>query len=319
MIARLSGRLRAASLLALAALLPSALRAADLATWPSQYTIRPWETSRLTAADVVGPDGIVYPDFTGVGVTSGIPDVNNATVRSTYSVFNVTTYGANGSDTISDNLNVAAASSAARAFLNANPANKAILYFPAGTYYLSAPVVFTQSNIVIDGDGPASTVLKLQTEVGQSGALLTIQRAPAFAGYLTATALVPRGGNTLTLNSDPAANGYSVGTWLRLAPTVSGAGTTVSDRYSNPDNHVVFSDAYYHLGRILFASGIGQVGALYRLAERGPGARKRACPERRAVLDVEHMHDRGVVELGVQHEPSSHDGRAPQERAGQRA
>lgn len=238
---------------ALAALVPRAVSAADLVTWPSQYTVRPWEASRLTAADVVGPDGIVYPDFTGVGVTGGIPDINNAGVRATYTVFNVTAYGANGSDTISDNLNVAAAAAAARSFLNANPANKAVLYFPAGTYYLSAPVVFTQGNIVIDGDGPTSTFIKLQTEVGQTGALFNIKRDPAFAGYLTATTLVPRGGNTLTLNADPAANGFSVGNWVRLAPTLSGAGTTLSDRYSNPDNHVVFNDASYHLGRILFA------------------------------------------------------------------
>lgn len=41
--------------------------------WPSQYHIKPWETNRLTDADVVGPDGIVYPDWTGVGVAGGIP------------------------------------------------------------------------------------------------------------------------------------------------------------------------------------------------------------------------------------------------------
>ena len=242
-----------AALLTLAALLPCALRADELTNWPGQYTMRPWEAARLTAADVVGPDGIVYPDFTGVGVTGGIPDINNSTIRAGYTVFNVTTYGANGSDTISDNLYVAAAAAAVRTFLNANPANKAILYFPTGTYYLSAPILFTQGNVVIDGDGPTSTFIKLQTEVGQTGTLFTIKRDPAFAGYLTSTTFVPRGGNTLTLNADPASSGFSVGNWVRLAPTVSGAGTTISDRYNNPDNHVIFTDPYWHTGRVLFA------------------------------------------------------------------
>ncbi|MBC8009492.1 MAG: hypothetical protein H7067_05305 [Burkholderiales bacterium] len=114
--------------------------AADLTTWPSQYTIRPWETAKLTPADVVGPDGIVYPDFTGVGVTGGIPDVNNSTVRATYAVFNVKTgYGAVGDGTTNDDTAVANAITAALAHVAANAANKAIIYFPAGTYRVSLP------------------------------------------------------------------------------------------------------------------------------------------------------------------------------------
>ncbi len=34
---------------------PALCAAADLTTWPSQYTLRPWETAKLTPADVVGP------------------------------------------------------------------------------------------------------------------------------------------------------------------------------------------------------------------------------------------------------------------------
>ena len=96
----LAARLRLPAALGLAAL-ASAFSpfASAQSVWPSQYQIRPWETARLTAADVVGPDGIVYPDFTGVGVTGGIPDVNNSTVRAGYTVYSVTNYGADGSDT----------------------------------------------------------------------------------------------------------------------------------------------------------------------------------------------------------------------------
>jgi len=57
--------------------------------WPSQYLVKPWETERLTAADVVGPDAIVYPDFRRVGVPGGIPDLGDPAVRAGYKEFPV--------------------------------------------------------------------------------------------------------------------------------------------------------------------------------------------------------------------------------------
>ena len=42
----------------------STARAANAPPWESQYKIKPDEKARLTAADVVGPDGIVYPNWT---------------------------------------------------------------------------------------------------------------------------------------------------------------------------------------------------------------------------------------------------------------
>lgn len=241
------------ALLSAACFHAASLVAADLTTWPSQYTVRPWDTSLLTAADVVGPDGIVYPDFTGVGVSGGIPDINDPAIRATYTVFNVLNYGATADGVTNDDTPVAAAASAARAHLAAHPAHKAILHFPAGTYVLSRPIVFTQNQLVIDGDGPDLTILKLATNPSQTGALLSFDKPPAFAGYLTATASLPRGGDTATFNLNPAAQGYTVGTWTRLTPTVSGPGTTISDRVSNPDNHVVYSDAYWQTGRVTWA------------------------------------------------------------------
>jgi hypothetical protein len=233
---------------------PSAqAQSADLTTWPSQYKIAPWEASRLTAADVVGPDGIVYPDFTGVGVTGGIPDVNNSTVRATYTVFNVVTYGAEGDGVTNDDAAVAAAATAARNHLNASSSNKAILYFPAGTYVLDTPVSFTQSNIVVDGDGPTATIIKLATDTAHSGNLFTFSRPTNFTGYLTVTAFAPRGSNTLTLSANPATSTFTVGCWVRLHPTVSGAGKTMSDRFSNPANGVTYTDAFYHTGRVTWA------------------------------------------------------------------
>ena len=57
-------------------------RAKSPVPWERQYKIRPSEKARLTPADVVGPDGIVYPNWTKCGVQplgplsgGGIPNV----------------------------------------------------------------------------------------------------------------------------------------------------------------------------------------------------------------------------------------------------
>ncbi len=228
------------------------LSAADLTTWPSQYAIRPWETSRLTAADVVGPDGITYPDFTGVGVTGGIPDINNSTIRAGYTVYDVTAYGAVGDGVTDDDAPVAAALTAARNNA-AGGVNKSILYFPTGTYLLTDPLIINENNVVVDGDGPSLTLLKLQPGNTSTDALITIQKPLVYIGYLYPTANIPRGANTVTFDKDPATNGYAVGTWVRMLATKAGAGKTMSDRYSNPDNNVVYTDALYHFGRIFYA------------------------------------------------------------------
>ena len=43
--------------------------------WEGQYKLRPTDKEKLTAADVMGPDGIVYPNWTRCGVQGGIPQV----------------------------------------------------------------------------------------------------------------------------------------------------------------------------------------------------------------------------------------------------
>jgi len=48
---------------------------ASLRPCPPQYKLKPEETQRLTPADVVGPDGVVYPNWTRCGVQGGIPEV----------------------------------------------------------------------------------------------------------------------------------------------------------------------------------------------------------------------------------------------------
>ena len=64
--------------LAAASLLGEASEPGQRPPWQGQYKIRPSETGRLTEADVVGPDGIVYPNWTRTGVQGGIPRIEPA-------------------------------------------------------------------------------------------------------------------------------------------------------------------------------------------------------------------------------------------------
>ena len=47
--------------------------------WEGQYKIKPYEKDRRTPADIVGPDGLVYPNWTKCGVQGGIPAVKTFT------------------------------------------------------------------------------------------------------------------------------------------------------------------------------------------------------------------------------------------------
>lgn len=235
-------------------LLQHQIVAAGPPIWPSQYKISPWDTAKLTPADVVGPDGIVYPDFTGVGVTGGIPDINSPAIRSGYTVYDVTAYGANGGDAANDDTAVADALAAAVA--NSAAGNKSILYFPAGTFHLVAPIVIKQNNLVVDGAGPAATIIKLnpgQAATGTVGGLFTIAKDIVYLTYLHATVTAPRGSNTVTCDLNPATSGYSVGTWVRMFADTAATGTTMNARYSFPENGVSYTDPLYHFGRFFLA------------------------------------------------------------------
>ncbi|HBE00848.1 MAG: hypothetical protein A2096_02595 [Spirochaetes bacterium GWF1_41_5] len=47
----------------------------DALPWTPEYKIRPEEKHKLTASDVIGPDGVIYPNWTYAGVEKGIPVV----------------------------------------------------------------------------------------------------------------------------------------------------------------------------------------------------------------------------------------------------
>lgn len=90
---------------------------------------------QLTAADVIGPDGLVYPDFTWAGVPGGIPHLPVA--------LRLEDCGARPGEDISTILEQAVARVAA-------DGGGAIL-IGEGTFYLDQPVLVFSNNIVIRG------------------------------------------------------------------------------------------------------------------------------------------------------------------------
>ncbi|HCE43029.1 MAG TPA: hypothetical protein DET40_05740 [Lentisphaeria bacterium] len=109
--------------------------------WEPQYKIRPDEKEKLTAADIIGPDGIVYPDFRYAGVRGGIPDV--AVVKDL-------------SGTVKPNMDIADAIMRAASEL---PVTGGAILIPAGEYFLGAPVQIARSGVVIRGAGRDKTKL----------------------------------------------------------------------------------------------------------------------------------------------------------------
>jgi len=59
-------------LIGLVILLIFSVTFANAPPWQGQYKIKPEQKVRFTAADVVGPDGIVYPNWTKCGVQGGM-------------------------------------------------------------------------------------------------------------------------------------------------------------------------------------------------------------------------------------------------------
>jgi hypothetical protein len=124
--------------------------------WPGQYKLRPDETDRLTEADVVGPDGLVYPDWTYAGVPGGIPRIEREVP--------VERFGARPDDGRDD----APAIEAAVEHL-ARTGGGAVRLGP-GTYELDRPVMIAQDGIVIRGSGAEATHMRFRYAIPPEGA-----------------------------------------------------------------------------------------------------------------------------------------------------
>ena len=122
--------------------------------WTPQYKLKP--TDRLTAADVVGPDGLVYPNWTRAGVQGGIP---NVPVKAKAAEF-----GAKPDDGQDD----AAAIEAACDKVGVDGGGAVLL--EAGIYHLDRPVNIRRDGVVIRGAGMAQTQVIFRYNLGPTGA-----------------------------------------------------------------------------------------------------------------------------------------------------
>ena len=133
----------------------SAAQADSAVPWQRQYKIKPPEAARLTPADVVGPDCVVYPNWTKCGVQGGIPDVK--------AVLSVESFGAKADDNKGD------CEALARACEAAGKKGGGAVLLAEGTYYLDRPVTVRHDNVVIRGKGPQKTRLIFRYSIPESG------------------------------------------------------------------------------------------------------------------------------------------------------
>ncbi|MHC4867642.1 MAG: glycosyl hydrolase family 28-related protein, partial [Planctomycetota bacterium] len=123
--------------------------------WERQYKIKPSQKTRLTPADVLGPDGIVYPNWTKCGVQGGIPKAQ--------AVVSIEDFGAKADDEVDDSEALAKACEAA-----GKMGGGAVL-LGEGLYYLDRPVTVRHDKVVIRGKGPEKSRLIFRYSISENG------------------------------------------------------------------------------------------------------------------------------------------------------
>ena len=167
--------------------------------WEGQYKIKPGDTARLTPADVVGPDGIVYPNWTRCGVQGGIPDVP---VKA-----RITEFGGRPDDGADD---AAALDAACRAV--GEQGGGAVL-LEQGVYHLDRPVTVRHNGVVIRGVGADRTRLVFRYSLPPGGVAFYGLAPGARVGPKTPIEMhaVPSGLQKMTIMADDVV----VRTWER--------------------------------------------------------------------------------------------------------
>ena len=167
--------------------------------WEAQYKIKPSEKARLTAADVLGPDGIVYPNWTKCGVQGGIPEVE--------AVASIEDFGAQADDHADDSEALAKACQAA------GKAGGGAVLLGRGVYYLDRPVTVRHDNVVIRGQGHAKTRLIFRYAIPQNGVAFFNPSAGSRVGRNTRLEMhcKPAGLMKMTMMLDDVV----IGTWSR--------------------------------------------------------------------------------------------------------
>jgi hypothetical protein len=207
--------------------------------FPPSYKIRAEETERLTPADIVGPDGIVYPNWTRVGVQGGIPVLPV--------VAHLRDFG--GHPDRDEDVSVALEAAIAAA----GAAGGGVIQLEAGTYRLDRPVFIRHDRVVIRGAGrdrtkiffgytPPARGVDLFTLTDQAGALGPDSQV-FVAGHEEALKRV-----ALAINGEVIAehDALPVGTYLFMtyAP-----GWRIMDRFG-PGTHEVTAVAEYYCGEV---------------------------------------------------------------------
>jgi hypothetical protein len=111
--------------------------------WIGQYKIKASEKVKLTRADVVGPDGLVYPDWRHAGIPGGIPQVR---VRA-----RATDFGAIAGDDRDD------ADALERGLEEVGRRGGGALLLEAGRYILQRPILVARDGVVLRGAGQGKT------------------------------------------------------------------------------------------------------------------------------------------------------------------
>ena len=125
------------------------------APWTPQYKIKASEVTRLTRADVVGPDGLVYPDWRMAGVPGGIPDARV--------VENARKFGALPNDGKDDS------DALERALEEVGARGGGALTLEAGQYLLARPIRVLHDNVVLRGAGMDATKIDFAYRVPADG------------------------------------------------------------------------------------------------------------------------------------------------------
>lgn len=115
--------------------------------WPASYP-RDYTRDPITAADWVGPDGIIYPNWRWVGIQRGQPGARQRGIPSDLPVF----------ATVPANLAGAAeaenfTASLEKLIRDCGSAGGGIIALPAGEFHLTRPLIFTSNRIVLRGAG----------------------------------------------------------------------------------------------------------------------------------------------------------------------
>ncbi len=116
--------------------------------FPGQYKIKPSETERLTASDIVGPDDIVYPNWLEVGIDGGIPYIPDT--------IQVRDFGAIPDDAIDDSTAIQAALD------HAEQTGGGAVKLEPGKYRLNFPLFIHGDGVVLRGAGQNRTVLSFE-------------------------------------------------------------------------------------------------------------------------------------------------------------